>query len=435
MDRQMVRETLRRSHDLGATAYLIGGSQAIGNRDLVDDASRELKDLGMDYLSPEFVTLGGDAYLRKDLYEQTIRLHSIQQSESEQLSAAAFQERMTKAFKERDCRWLLVRNGTQASADPLRDTGAWLYDLRKALQRVGGVVGPPRPFREPGTPSWLVGLIGLLAAPTVAWTVAQVLRGRLGVVAGVLSGVLMLLDFTDMRRVAALIAATSLPVFGYLVLRAMERRQPLVEYLTITCLSVVGGLIVAATLVGTQYMLRVETFLGVKFAVFVPILIVGALVLGQFGGLKKYWTTPVAWGATVLAIVGLAALYVLAIRSGNDNPAAVSPLELRFRMFLDALFVVRPRTKEVFFGHPALVLGLCLAAYRPNLRGWAALLLIAGMVGQTSVVNTLCHLHTPVALSLTRVAIGVMLGGIIGVVLWLFVRRVVPIKEPNLVDE
>jgi hypothetical protein len=53
--------------------------------------------------------------------------------------------------------------------------------------------------------------------------------------------------------------------------------------------------------------------------------------------------------------------------------------------------------------------------------GWIALAAMVGMIGQTSLVNTLCHLHTPVAIGLTRIGVGLALGALVGGVLWLIV--------------
>ena len=61
----------------------------------------------------------------------------------------------------------------------------------------------------------------------------------------------------------------------------------------------------------------------------------------------------------------------------------------------------------------------------PGVRGgWIALLLLLGAVGQTSVVNTLCHLHIPVVLSLARIGIGLLLGAIFGFAAWAAVAAV-----------
>ena len=55
--------------------------------------------------------------------------------------------------------------------------------------------------------------------------------------------------------------------------------------------------------------------------------------------------------------------------------------------------------------------------------------LMLGAIGQTSVVNTLCHLHIPVALSLGRVIEGLVLGCIIGFGIWVAMESSLKRKE------
>jgi hypothetical protein len=58
-----------------------------------------------------------------------------------------------------------------------------------------------------------------------------------------------------------------------------------------------------------------------------------------------------------------------------------------------------------------------------RLSGWAALLLMLGGVGLTDVVNTLCHLHTPVKVSLTRDLLGIVIGVGVGAIVWFPIRH------------
>jgi len=76
-------------------------------------------------------------------------------------------------------------------------------------------------------------------------------------------------------------------------------------------------------------------------------------------------------------------------------------------------------------GHPALIIGLMMEA-KVRSGAWksegvklgAAGMLALGAIGQTSIVNTMCHLHTPVLLSLARIGIGLAMGLAVGYVLW-----------------
>ena len=431
----IITASLRNSSEAGATAFLIGGDEAIGNRDQIGVTAEAMRILGMTYLSPEFVVLGGDAYLRRELADSTIRLHSISQVEGERMSPGEFRERMAKAFRERDVRWLLLRPTSKSSKEPLAQVNETLSSLNRAIQSVGGVVKAPRAFDAPAVQPWMAGVIALLALPAVVWTLfAAFGKNWFGLtcaaIAAIASGAAFLAGY---REYAALVIATAFPVLGFLAIAPQGRldgsTHPFVAFGIVSLVSLAGGLCVAGMLVGLDYMLRNYAFAGVKFAMFVPVLVVGFLLLRSQGPIRETMSRPVTWLAATVALAGLAVIALVALRSGNENPTAVSSLELQLRSLLDNILHVRPRSKEVAFGHPAMVLGLCLAAYRPNLRGWTALLLVAGMVGQTSVVNTLCHLHTPVLLSLQRVGVGLLVGGIIGLLVWLIAKRWTPKME------
>jgi peptidoglycan/LPS O-acetylase OafA/YrhL len=87
-------------------------------------------------------------------------------------------------------------------------------------------------------------------------------------------------------------------------------------------------------------------------------------------------------------------------------------MEMKIRSLLDRTLPVRPRTKEFLIGHPAFVLALAL--WFRGRRRWAAPLLVVGVVGQVSMLNTFCHVHTPLYLSLVRVVTGLALGAALG---------------------
>jgi hypothetical protein len=112
---------------------------------------------------------------------------------------------------------------------------------------------------------------------------------------------------------------------------------------------------------------------------------------------------------------------VLLVRSGNESPVAPSGAELSFRSLLDHLLWVRPRTKEIFFGHPLLLISLILFN-RGQKRGvWLGLAL--GVIGQISLLNTFCHLHTPILISLVRSFNGLWVGLLVGLVVWAAISR------------
>ena len=183
----------------------------------------------------------------------------------------------------------------------------------------------------------------------------------------------------------------------------------------------------AGLLNGPAYYVRAESFWAVKVAHFLPILIVGAMVIRDHFELPKIALSPVTWGSIFVGFVVMIGLGFMLARTGNDNPAAVSGVELKIRSLMERYLMVRPRTKEFMLGHPAMLIGL-FAMARPNKRTQAmgGFLAALGMIGQTSMVNTMCHLHTPAMVGLVRIAIGLAAGLLVGLALWPLVRRWLP---------
>jgi hypothetical protein len=178
-------------------------------------------------------------------------------------------------------------------------------------------------------------------------------------------------------------------------------------------------------------MVKVKQFMGIKAAHLLPILaVIFMMVAGLpiFGkSLREVWKEMAAnlrrvadhpffmWHAfaavAALGIIGFALL-----RTGNDPGVGISGLELKFRAILDQIMTVRPRTKEFLVGHPALFVGIGLLLTRR--RAWGLPLVALGMLGQASLLNTFCHIHTPLSLTIMRATNGLVLGLLFGIVAW-----------------
>jgi hypothetical protein len=88
-------------------------------------------------------------------------------------------------------------------------------------------------------------------------------------------------------------------------------------------------------------------------------------------------------------------------------------MELRLRLLLGDLLSVRPRTKELFIGHPLMLLALY---YGWRFRGGPVLLAL-GAIGQVSLINSFAHMHTPILITLIRTGWGLGLGIVLGLAL------------------
>ena len=121
------------------------------------------------------------------------------------------------------------------------------------------------------------------------------------------------------------------------------------------------------------------------------------------------------------ALVVIAAFVVLILRSGHTAGMPVAGAEIKIRSILEQLFYARPRSKEIFFGHPAFM--LAMAAFLKKFPKMICFILtIAATIRQSSMVETFAHMRTPIFMSFMRGVDGVIPGAIIGAVLILFLQ-------------
>ena len=459
-----VRGTLTWMHEMGATMFLPAGDQVLGRRDAMGATLEALAATGMRYVTPEFAKLGGDADMLDQAPENVIRLHSAQTAELDKLSPLDAVDRYEKAARERGMRVLLMRPLTLAAENPLASFAEFVGKVRKATMSDGLESGAPHPSREPSLPAHFALLIGLAIAPTVWFAAAGFTgNGRLRTVGAVLLGLLALACYAKAgTQIMALLAAAAAPVVGFQLLDAYATRfrgpewaRILQAFGLISGVSLVGGLVVAGMLNGLPYYVRADEFKGIKVAVFLPVLGIGWYAFTRLTDWRANLRSPITWGAVMLSVFLAGALAFMLARTGNDSGVGASGPEMLLRSLLDRYAFVRPRTKEFLVGHPIMIVALGLyLRYRQNAPfasgregtdllplgggqggglvspggerqgGWIALLLLLGAVGQTSVVNTLCHLHIPVVLSLARIGIGLFLGAIFGFVAWAVVASV-----------
>ncbi len=84
-----------------------------------------------------------------------------------------------------------------------------------------------------------------------------------------------------------------------------------------------------------------------------------------------------------------------------------------FRNFLEVKLIARPRNKEFLMAFPGIVLMVYLVCKKYK---WSVFpLALTSLIGFTSVVNTFCHLRTPLYLSFIRTIYGGIFGLILGV--------------------
>lgn len=227
------------------------------------------------------------------------------------------------------------------------------------------------------------------------------------------------------RQGMALISALVFPILGYELFGTEDRRgsvipSALARFLLISLISLMGAALITGLLSSTRFMLKQDLYRGVKLSLVLPPLVVGGRCWGRMKG-----RSMLAWmeegvkvvDLGVVCLIGIA-LLVMVLRSGNFPGIPIPLLEEKIRDFLDNILVARPRTKEFLIGHPLMIsyLALLVSGYRRFLP----IIAIGGMVGQVSMINTFCHIYTPISLSIIRTANGLWMGIALGVSLAFF---------------
>ncbi len=221
----------------------------------------------------------------------------------------------------------------------------------------------------------------------------------------------------------ALAAALSFPVLGYALLP-----PKLWSLVAAVLVSLAGAALLAAVGSDRNTLLAVTPFAGVAATLVVPpaLFLLCAMLRERppAAWIKDLWARPVRLGDVALALVLLAALAFILLRRGNFPVIGASEAELGLRALLSDYFA-RPRFKELL-GHPLAVLALL----NPSWPRWVRnLLLTAGVVALSSLVNSFSHYHTPLLVSLERTLVALVIGLAVGVLLNLLVRPLVRVTQ------
>jgi hypothetical protein len=440
---------------IGAHIVIFSRDQVLGYPGLIGDTAEVLQAGGLTYGSIELTKQLGDQRLGLALDGELIRVHSITEPEMLTMSPATAIERYTRAVRERGIRACYVRLFLVPRADLLSFNERYISGLKQDLAGAGYSAGLPHPVSPVSIPRWalMVMAAGAVAAavfalgsvvPLAGWLAYLLFAIGLGLGAALFS-----VAPEVFRAEKALLAAIAFPSIALIGVARGARTTRVVTDVSTTALagravawlivasliSVAGGLVVAGLLTDRLHMTQVLQFTGVKLALGSPMIVVAVvwiLGLDPDGGWVGYrnrvkenflraWNRPIYVWEAVLAAALLGAAAAMLMRSGNQPGVEVSGLEMRARGILEQIFYARPRTKEFLVGHPALMLAVALA-----LRGrtrWVLLFLLLGAIGQANLVNTFCHLHTPIFVSLLRSAHGLWLGLAIGAIaIWIWER-------------
>jgi hypothetical protein len=481
---ESIRWVLHELKRSGARVIVFTGDEVLGHRSRVKETAASLDAEGLLYGSVEMGKQRGDEDLSRALDSRIVRVHAVQAAEMARLTPPLAIERYVRAVRERNIRVAYLRLFTAVADDPLAQNREFVRGVAEELREHGYSPGAAVPFEPVLTD---LGPLGRLLPPLVALLVAGGGLMLLGTVApfppgrqllpalllGALAVGLAQASPGPGRKLLALAGAVLFPTLAFTLwpLSARGREgevaqdhrssgvpppRPLApgsgprggrthsasllvlsRFAAISLVSLLGGLAVGGLLSDRPALVKVSEFSGIKAAQALPLLMLTAVLVGDLWAPAGTWEAhrravaarvtralgePLKLWHTLAALAALVIVVLMLLRTGNDPGVGVSPLELRFRSLLDQ-FLVRPRTKEFLLGHPALVVALFLWITGRG-RSLVAPMLLIATIGQAGMVNSFCHLHTPIALTLARTGNGLWLGALIGLAICLVVSRV-----------
>ena len=443
-----------------AFTLIFDRDQVLGYDALVPDVAAAIKQHGFAFGRIEAFTARrrqkGEEQLALLTAPRVIRVFSLAPEELAGLTPAHARDKYVLAAHERNVRILYVRPflSTSAGVDPIQANLEYVGSIADELTRSGYKLDKAVPLPVVATPAPWFGLAALGALAAGALATAET-GGALGyrvrpawLHGGVAAGLAITLatmavhHVTLWRELVALLAALAFPVLAMVWFVPGARRETwpdaavaagrtagravlarsLAGLWMMSAASALGGFMVAALLAEWSFMMEARLFLGVKLLIVLPGVIIGLAVAASQAGPEGVWLRVREWlrqplrleYGILLILIGGAALFVLG-RTGNTGLPAVGGLEVKVRTVLERVLVARPRTKEFLIGHPAMMLAIALACL--GARRWVLPLAMAGAVGQTNLVDSFSHIHTPLVYVVERTVYALVIGSLIGAVL------------------
>ena len=447
-----------------AAALMPCGKEVVGYPDKVAYLGEKMRQQDMQlvmlehYTQLQFVPIDGLVPLAEAVRYRAARSYVIDGLEQKKISVDTALRRWALTDEERNIRVNYVRPFLQprGGKDLLTLNLEYVRDIVRQVKARGYVIGEAGVFSAKAdgyAPYFLPKhYFAVLAAAILAGAV--LLLGQMAQLSGsrqimlwlaltaAASAPLLLARGLLVRQLLALMAAVVFPVLSLSVIMQLwdnkkaDGKYSLPVILFNACwqlalavaLSLVGGMFLSAILADSRFLLEIDIYRGVKLTFMLPVLLTALLCLRRYDvlqvagkgsrALRQRLQLLLNTGLTFKCVVVLAVLLFIAYyfvgRSGHTGGVPVPAIELKMRAFLEQIMYARPREKEFMIGHPAFFLAV-YAAYKGAPRLWQFALTVAAVIGQGSLVQTFCHMRTPVMMTVWRAVDGYAVGVLFGV--------------------
>ncbi len=420
----------------------------------------------------QFYPQMGMYYLAQKIGEDHVaRLYAIPKDEQPKLAMSTAINRWSTTDRERNIRINLLRiyDKPEPETTLLETNMKYFREVRAGLERDGFTFGKAGTFENyyPNVILRALVIVGTAAAGVLYLSLVsrrlnrnRRLQLQLFAIIAICAAIPVLMGAGGkVRLLAALASANLFPALAIIwqldllrviqyKIRIQNRAARLKENLSTAqlvwtsgfallvtgVLSMTGAAYLSGALSDVSYFLEFEIFRGIKLTFVLPLILVAVAFLQRFNvvdelrknvpatqQIKELLDKSVSVKMFLALMVVAGAFVVLIARSGHTSGMPVSGAEIKIRAMLEQMFYARPRSKEIFFGHPAFM--LAFAAFLKKFPKMICFVLVmAGTIGQSSMVETFAHMRTPILMSFIRGLDGLIPGAIIGAVLIIFLQ-------------
>lgn len=461
------------------TAYMPCGTETVGYPKLTDYMAAKMNAQGMKlimlehYTQLQFAKIDGLLPLAAGVEYNAARSYVIDGAEQKKISVGEALRRWALTDEERNIRVNYIRPFMmpKEGKDLLAMNLEYVQNITKSVKARGFNIGEAGVFEAPGNndgkvyagpyfPDKMVYLpliAAVMAAVVLYISLLLTLNRRRQIVLWAILSLgaavfLMLGRGLLTRQLLALAAAVTFPALSMSVIfniwdTCWEKNKKLMSIIGnalwqlafAILMSLVGAMLLSAVLADSRFLLEIDIYRGVKITFMLPVLLTAALYIKKYDLLKimgrglrafgwrlqSFVNTDITLKHLLILGVLMFVVYYFIGRSGHTDGVPVTAAELKMRALLEQVMYARPRGKEFLVGHPAFFLAV-FAAYKGAPRLWQFVLACAAVIGQGSLVQTFCHMRTPVWMSVARAFDGYVAGAALGIIAVVIVALLLP---------
>lgn len=445
------------------TALMPCGTEVVGYPNKMQHLGERMKENNMTlvmlehYTQLQFAKIDGMLPLAEFNDYKAARSYVIDPTEQKKISVGEALRRWALTDEERNIRVNYIRPFLmpEGGQDIMKTNLKYVRDIKASVEARGYTIGEAGVFAAkgdgfapyfPSKLSFIPVLLAIVAGVVLYLSLLFNLSGskQLALWAVLSAGGLALLFIGRgllTRQLLALAAASVFPVLSMSVIFNIWDKNTTDKHSLLSicwkgiwqlalaiALSLVGAAFLSAILTDSRFLLEIDIYRGVKLTFILPVIFTAILFIKRYDllqvvgkGLQTLWKrlnglldTGLTFRHVVVLLVLMFIAYYFVGRSGHTGGVPVPAIELKMRAFLEQLMYARPREKEFMIGHPMFFLAV-LAVYRCAPRWWQFVLTCAAVIGQGSLVQTFCHMRTPVVMSFVRALDGYAVGVVFGV--------------------